>query len=177
MRRGRLPMQRFFRNRRGATAVEFALVAAPFFFGMFAIIELGLVFVLSSVLDNATLQAGRLVRTGQMQAGDAATYKTAVCNRMSIFSGDCNARLTIDVRVVPRFDNPNLPDPFRTTGGTTTFDPSAMGYQNSQARDIVVVRSWWRQPLFTPLMSQGLSKLGDGQAILSSTDAFRNEPW
>jgi Flp pilus assembly protein TadG len=45
-------LRRFHRNRRGVAAVEFALVA-PLFFGLlFAIIEIGLMFFASQVLET-----------------------------------------------------------------------------------------------------------------------------
>ena len=41
------------RRREGAAAVEFAMVAIPFFLMIFSILELGVVFVLDSVLETA----------------------------------------------------------------------------------------------------------------------------
>src|SRR5690606_27886039 len=120
-------LRRFGRDRRGATAVEFAMVAAPFFFMMFAILEIGVVFMISNQLENATMAAGRLVRTGQshQQGMDAAGFKAAVCDRIIGFTNNCADKLSIDVRVIPRFENPNPPDPmssgtFRENG--LTFD-------------------------------------------------------
>ncbi|HEY0051799.1 MAG TPA: TadE/TadG family type IV pilus assembly protein [Caulobacteraceae bacterium] len=168
--------------RDGATAVEFAMVALPFMTMMFAIIELGLVFVLSSTLETAVMDAGRQIRTGQLQTGAASgrtvdAFKTTVCSRMSVFATDCTNRLTLDVRVIPQFTNPNPPSPFVTSGSTTTFNPSAMTFVPGNARDIVLVRAWYKHPLFTPLMNDGLSRLKDGSAYLSSTTTFRNEPY
>ena len=63
------------------------MVGLPFLFMMFAILELGLVFVVDSVLENAVIETGRLVRTGEAQSQGltAATFKTRLCARMSIF--------------------------------------------------------------------------------------------
>lgn len=156
--------------REGSTAVEFAMVALPFAFMMFSVVEIAFVFVLDSTLENAVIETGRLVRTGQ---ADAASYsmddfKTGVCNRMSVFSTGCAAKLTVDVRVIPQFTNPTLPDPL--TGGT-------MAYNNGQPDDLMLVRAWYKHTLFTPFLQQGLSRLGDGDAYLLATTAFRNEPW
>ncbi len=168
-------VRRFRSERGGATALEFAMVALPFFFMMFAILELGRVFVLASTLENAAMDAGRLIRTGQIQTtgGTAATFKTAICQRMGIFGGDCQSRLSIDVRVLPQFNNPSAPDPM--AGGT--FSEGQLTFQPGDAEDIILVRSWWRQPLFTPFMAAGLSRLNDGNVVLSSATAFRNEPY
>ena len=159
--------------REGSSAVEFAMVALPFCLMMFAILELGLVFVTDSVLESATIETGRLVRTGQAtaQGMTAAQFKSGVCSRMSVFTADCPSRLTVDVRVIPQF-NTAPPDPM--AGGT--FNESGLTYSNGQPGDIVLVRAWYRQPLLTTFMAQGLSRLNDGTVRMTSTTAFRNEP-
>lgn len=166
---------RFRRARGGATAVEFGIVALPFIFMMFAILELGLVFVLDTTLENAVIDTGRLIRTGQAQAAgmNQAMFATRVCERMSIFSADCASRLTVDVRVIPRFRNQTPPDPM--AGGN--FSTAGLGYNGGGAESLILVSAWYRQPLFTPLLSQGLSRLNDGKAVLTATTSFRNEPF
>ena len=172
--------QRRIRGRRGlagdeggATAVEFALIAFPFFVLMFAIIELGLVFVLDTTLDNAVSQTGRLVRTGQALTMTEEQFLTNVCDRMSIFAGDCaNRRLTVDVRVLPDFNRPP-PDPM----ATGEFVETGLRFDTGVGGQIVLVSAWYRQPLFTPMLSHGLSRLGDGVMVLGATAAFRNEPF
>jgi Flp pilus assembly protein TadG len=165
--------RRLLRSSDGSAAVEFGMVALPFVFMMFAILEIGLVFVTDSVLENATIETGRLVRTGQAsdQSMTAATFKTALCGRMSIFSGDCASRATVDVRVIPQF-NTTPPDP--VTGGT--FNTGVLTYNNGAAGDLVLVRVWYRQPLMTTFLAQGLSRMNNGAALLTATTAFRNEP-
>ena len=161
-------------RREGASAVEFAMIAFPFFFMLFAIMELGLVFVTDSVLENAVMETGRKIRTNE--AGDssmtAATFKSTLCGEMNIFSSTCDARTTIDVRVIPQFTGVNPPDPT----STGTFDASKLTYANGQPGDLILVRAWYRKPLFTPFLAQALSKMNDGNALLTATATFRNEP-
>ena len=161
------------RNRDGSAAVEFGLVALPFCVMIFAILEVALIFTLDSVLENAAIATGRLVRTGQASAQGmtAAQFKDNLCSRMSIFSGDCAANATIDVRVIPQF-NTNPPDPLDGEG----FDPSGLTYANGNPGDLVLVRVWYQHPLLTTFLSQGLSHVGDRTAMLTATTAFRNEP-
>jgi len=164
---------RLARARDGSAAVEFGMVALPFCLMMFAILELGLVFVTDSVLENATIETGRLIRTGQASAQSmtAAQFKTSLCGRMSIFASDCAARASVDVRVIPQFATVP-PDPM--AGGT--FNAATLTYSNGVPGDLILVRVWYRQPLMTTFLAQGLSRLGDGTAMLSATTAFRNEP-
>jgi Flp pilus assembly protein TadG len=161
------------RSTDGSAAVEFGMVALPFILMVFAILELGLVFVTDSVLENATIETGRLVRTGQASAQSmtAATFKTSLCGRMSIFSADCASRATVDVRVIPQFAT-TPPDPM--SGGT--FNNGVLTYSNGVPGDLILVRVWYRQPLLTTFLGQGLSRMNDGAAMLTATTAFRNEP-
>jgi len=171
---GARPLRRgLLGNRDGSTAVEFAFVALPFCFMIFAILEVALIFTLDSVLENAAIDTGRLVRTGQASAQGmtAAQFKDNLCSRMSIFSDTCDERVTIDVRVIPQF-NITPPDPLAEEG----FDPSGLTYANGNPGDLVLVRAWYRHPLLTAFLSQGLSQIGSGTAVLTATTAFRNEP-
>ncbi len=167
--------RRSTRVREGSTAVEFALVALPFFLMLFAILEIGLVLLLDAVAETATADMGRLVRTGQaqQQAMTPALMKQRFCARMSVFSGDCPTRSYIDVRVVDNFTYPLVPDP--TASGT--FDETKLTFQPGRAGDLVLVRIWYAQPIATPFLSQALSKMSDKKVLLSTTLAFRNEPY
>ncbi|MDQ1154532.1 TadE/TadG family type IV pilus assembly protein [Brevundimonas sp. SORGH_AS_0993] len=163
------------RRREGAAAVEFAFVALPFFFMIFAMLELGLAFVVDSLLENAVVETSRLVRTGQAssQKFDQTKFKSAVCERMGVFNSDCRDRLTVDVRVIPQFTTPNPPNPIRDG----EMDPKQVIYDGGQPGDLILVRAWYQQPLVTPLLSQAGSRLKNGALLLSAATAFRNEPW
>jgi Flp pilus assembly protein TadG len=171
--RGRPIRGGFLRNRDGSAAVEFALVVLPFCVMIFAILEVALIFTLDSVLENAAIGTGRLVRTGQASAQGmtAAEFKTQLCSRMSIFSGDCEARATVDVRAIPQF---NMAPPDPVAGGV--FNPAGLTYTNGQPGSLMLVRVWYEHPLLTTFLSQGLSNVGDRTAMLTATTAFRNEP-
>lgn len=164
------------RRREGAAAVEFGMVAAPFFFMLFAILELGLIFVTDSVLENAVLESSRLVRTGQadMENIDAATFKQELCERMSVFQGDCGDRASVDVREITQFRDPAPPDPM---ADGETFDEDSLTYLPGEPGSLMLVRVWYRQPVFSPLLRQALARLGDGNAMMVSTTSFRNEPY
>ncbi len=162
------------RAREGAAAVEFAMVALPFFVLLYSLIELGLVFMIDAVAENAVVDATRLVRTGQAyeQGFDATKFKTAFCNNMSVFKSGCAARTTVDVRVVASFA---ATDEGEDTDGDGV--PDKDNYNGGDAEDLVVVRIWYRQPMIAPSLTQAVSKGGPGEIVISSTTAFRNEPW
>lgn len=164
----------FGRAREGAVAVEFGFIILPFCLMLFAILEIGLYFVVDTVLDDAAIETGRLVRTGQASAQGmtGAQFKERLCARMAMVAPDCESRLTVEVRVIPQFSE-IPPDPL--ADGVFTPD-EADNYTNGEPGDLVLVRTWYRQPLATAFLAQGLSRLNDGTVIMTTTTAFRNEP-
>ena len=79
---------RLSKNTDGATAIEFALLALPFFALLFGILELAVIFFISSTLNFAVSEAGRQIRTGSFQLCSQAQFKALVCSNMSGV-GDC----------------------------------------------------------------------------------------
>lgn len=168
-------LRRFGRDRRGATAIEFAFVAVPFLFMMFALIELGVLFMMDVTLESAVGQTGRLIRTGQAhgQSMGAAQFKQAVCSQMGLFEARCREKLLVDVRVLPRFTGQTPPDPVNADG---ELSDSGLVFAIGGPGDIILVSAWYPQPIFTPLISQGTERVA-GHRVLNATTAFRNEPF
>ncbi len=167
--RRRLLLRR--RRRDGVAAIEFAIVAIPFLILLFAILEIGGLLVLDASLENAMIETNRLIRTAQAPEGglNREGFRTADCDRMTIFSNGCANNLFVDVRVVPQFRNQMPPQP--------TEDGFPQEFQIGEAGDLILVRVWYRHRMITPLMQQAVSRFGDGNAIVAVTTAFKNEPF
>ena len=168
--------RRFWGNASGASALEFSLVALPFFLLLLAVLEVGLVYFVDFTLDSAVYQASRLVRTGQAQNQnfDASQFKAQVCNHL-VAPINC-AALQLDVRHYTSFSNAasNLTNPLDANGNlksTFSYDPGVGG-------DIVVVQAFYEWDLLAKMPKQiGLSNLADGNRLFVSIAAFRNEPF
>jgi Flp pilus assembly protein TadG len=162
-------LRRFGRADDGATAIEFALVAIPFLILVFAIIELGVAFLVSMGLENALMVVDRTIRTGELQTngGDASTFKQAVCDQMSWMGGSCSSSLTLDVRVLPSFaQTSGLPTP---DSANTCFDPGGPS-------SIILVRGYYKWPVITPLLQEALAgPAGDRRITFAAV--FTNEPY
>jgi Flp pilus assembly protein TadG len=166
--------RRFRRDKKGATAIEFAIVALPFFTLLFAIIEHSLLFFGAQVLDNALMQTARLIRTGQAQTQwlSEAQFRNLVCAEIN-FVMDCGDRLKIDVRTFANFGGVTPNSPLNSDGdfsGDFNFNMGAGG-------DIVLVRIFYSWPVVTPMFSDSVSNMSDGSFLLSASAAFRNEPF
>jgi Flp pilus assembly protein TadG len=163
-------IRQLVRREDGSTAVEFGLLALPFFALMFAIIETALVFFAGQTLETATADASRLIMTGQAQTQnfDQAKFKESVCSRIyGLF--DCANGIKIDVRTAANFSSADLKKPLDANGNLVdnfTFSPGNAG-------DIVVVRVMYQWPIYVAL----LSDMAGGKRLLMATAAFRNEPY
>ncbi|WP_269714712.1 TadE/TadG family type IV pilus assembly protein [Caulobacter sp. NIBR2454] len=164
----------FAADRRGAAAVEFGLVALPFTLLVFAIVELGLVFMASTTLHNALDAASRRVRTGEVQSAgqSAAAFKASVCEEMTWLSSRCDD-LYLDVRTYASFAGMTPTNP--VVDGD--IDPEAMSFQPGGGGAIVLVRGYFRWRLITPLLNESLINLAGGQRMIMAGSAFRNEPF
>ena len=163
----------FSRAEQGATAVEFALVFMPFLMLIFAMIELGLVFLVSLLLENAIIDVGRTIRTGELQntGGTAATFKTAVCNKIGpIGSMSCASALQIDVRTYADYSTST------SSAGATSTVPTTMQWNPGTSGSIVLVRAYYTWPLMTPLLQTGFQN-ASGRWIVYAATAFTNEPY
>jgi Flp pilus assembly protein TadG len=165
----------FREDRRGVAAVEFALIAMPFFVMTFGMIEIIMIFIMNITLDYGVQEAARRVRTGELQnAGEnLASFKTTVCGELHDLM-DCDGKLTIDVRTFDSFTATELETPIDDEG---EFKDDGMTFQPGAANQIVIVRAFYQWPLITPVISAPLSNMSNGRRLLVATAAFRNEPF
>ncbi len=166
----------FLKDRSGQAAVELALVSTPFFLLLFGIVELGLIFLVSSSLENATAQAARTIRTGAFQNGSAPTsaaLKQSICTNFNWLPADCMGNLYLDVRTFSSFSTVTAPQPV----SSGTFNPAALTCNPGGPGDIVVVRAYYLWPLIAPLMSRAIQQVNGGKTVITSTATFRNEPY
>jgi Flp pilus assembly protein TadG len=109
------------RGESGATAVEFAMVALPFFAMMFALFEIMMIFFVQTTLEAAVAEEARKIRTGQAQSTTApiskSQFKAGICTRL-YGMGDCTNRLFVMVQSFST--NPTGPLPLPWTDGTLT---------------------------------------------------------
>ena len=164
----------FFRRRTAVTLVEFAVIAIPFFTLIIGIIEVGLIFWAGYELENATAAAARLVRTGQAQtsAYTVDQLRSQLCQNVVILS-NCTTKVQLSVQTFSTFAGITSPSAVNQNGGLQSnfnYSPGAPGA-------IVFLVAFYEWPLTTPLTRATLANLGDGNYLLQSSFAFRNEPY
>lgn len=171
---------RFIRNERGATAVEFSIVALPFFALMFAILETALAFFAQNYFEDTLARVARQVRTGQAQkvALDSAGFKTAMCAYLTPMF-NCPGGVSVDLRTYSTFDAVSLTIPTVASGPDAgNLDTNNMTFTtNSKGGDIVLVRAYYSWPVFVNRLGNNLATMPNGTHLLVATAAFRNEPF
>ena len=175
-------LRRYLKNREGTAAIEFAILAIPFFMLLFAILELAIVFFINSTLNHAVSEAGRQIRVGNFQScGTQDSFKQLVCTNMRGL-GNCDKRLRIDVVSDTEFGSITMPVPADPPAADPT-DPDAEDIPNGEwvntvASAPVVIRGLYYHKLVLPPQLTRLENLdGRGIRILGATTAFKNEPF
>jgi Flp pilus assembly protein TadG len=171
----------FIKNENGVTAVEFALLAAPFVAIVAALVQTFLVFFAQSVLENAVRASSRQILTGQVQLQDASqglaaaqtNFQNAVCSNANVLF-TCTG-LMIDVRVANNWSSTNTGMPtltYDTNGNvnnTWQFNPGNAG-------DIVVLRVIYLWPIFFGPIAFNMVNQPNGRREIMASAAFQNEP-
>ena len=167
-------VRRFVRRSEGTAAIEFALIAMPFFSLMMAIFETTSIYFASTTLEDAVDDVGRTIRTGQAEVDGvtAGQFKQLICDRVNILLS-CDGRLVVDVRSFSNFQNVSFPPPLDSNGKLN----NNMQYQIGGPGDVVVVRVFYTWKIMTPVLGATLSNMSGDERLLSAATAFRNEPF
>ena len=188
--RRRWSIAAFRRSRDGAAAIEFALLAIPYFMVVFAIIETFIAFAGEELVSNAVDTMGRKIRTGQITAAntDRTAFRTAFCNEISILI-TCSSteaatpnKLFVDVQKFSSFAAIPTTIPKKSTAANADIDTSGFQYAPGGAGTINMVRAYYKWQVITDLIRPYISnvKPTDGSSayfLIVATAAFQNEQY
>ena len=169
----------FARDRRGATAIEFALLALPFLALLCIVAETGFVVLSQQTLEIAIDRASRQLRTGAFQDGANGTdptqrFRVSACaDAVVLFP--CSM-LRVEVTSAPTFSTSQVTEPFDKTAKTWAKGFGSR-FDCPQGGDVVTVR--FAVPilrLFTFLDHTGRI-MSDRTQLLLSTSIFRAEAY
>jgi Flp pilus assembly pilin Flp len=155
-------VKRFGRRDDGAAAVEFALVALPFFALVVAVIELGIFYLASRFLEDGVFNASRKVLTQRLAGGSICSqFKTEIENEVKVWLSP--ARLSISVT------------PLTTFGGSgSAVDLGASGCSFGSSGQTMIVTASYQYPFVGFRFKIGDGKIG-ADTTLSASTAFRVE--
>jgi Flp pilus assembly protein TadG len=168
-------LRRFGRNRRGAAAVEFALIAPVFFWLTMGMAEITMIGFSQTTLDFAVAKSARQIRIGQAQSAGAVAFHQAICDNMTgLVSLQCTD-LYVDVDAFDSFVSVSNPNPLGANGAILT---GQFGFNPGTSSQIVLVRGFYRWHVVTPLFQTLFANTAGGtDRLLTSTVLLRNEPF
>lgn len=147
--------RRFARSREGAAAIEFAILALPYFLVVFAIIETFLAMMGEQLVTNATDRLARQLRTGQISSTiSQEDFRKLFCAEVSILI-TCSTdeikkpeKLYIDLRSFNTFADIPKTIPLTPNGQfSISIRPHSSFHRVGQAPSIccvsITVGRWW----------------------------------
>jgi Flp pilus assembly protein TadG len=178
--------RRWRREEAGTAAIEFAIIAMPFVMLLFGLVSVCLYYFADFSMENATWQATRAIRTGQLQQGQGAyaglstnsdkqkALKKAFCDKAFLFS-DCNTKAVVIVQSNAGFGSINTPS---CTSNGSIINESAAAFNTGGATSVVLVTICypWDFGGHLPMLFN-LSNLNGGALLMQASAAFRTEPY
>jgi len=164
------------RHARGATLVEFAVIAAPLIALLIAIVQTSLTFFAQQVLETTAEKAGRLILTGavQRQGMKRADFNKAVCDSLPAFLKCAN--VLVDVQTATSFSSADTTAP-TITFGSDGKPTNATAYDPGNPGDIVVMKVIYLWSVAPGPLGFDLSTLSNGQRLLMATAVFKREAY
>ena len=194
-RRRRL-LLRLGRDREGAAALEFALLAVPFMLMIFAIFETFLAFAGEQLMANAVETMARKLRTGEITFGQGkptdvteAEFRQMFCDEIEIF-GMCSAteatapeKLYLDVRQFASFADMPRGVPKISTDVYSDLDTSDFAFSPGGPESKNMLRAYYRWQIMTDLMRPYITNIRPADKpmptdfLIVQTAAFVNEDY
>ncbi|MDO1580647.1 TadE/TadG family type IV pilus assembly protein [Rhizobium oryzicola] len=187
---------RLLRSRDGAAAIEFAILAIPYFMIVFAIIETFVAFTAEQLVSSAVDTFARKLRTGQITYNMGRStdmtevqFRTAFCAEVSILIS-CSATeistpklLYIDARSFKTFADIPTTIPRVSTSAYADIDPTSFKYAPGGAKSINMLRAYYRWQIITDLIRPYITNIRPSNGSLPTdflivgTAAFQNEDY
>jgi Flp pilus assembly protein TadG len=191
-----LSLIRLRRDREGAAALEFALLAVPFLLMIFAIFETFFAFAGEQLLANAVETMSRKIRTGEITFGQGrptdvteAEFRQLFCEEISILNM-CSAteptnpeKLYLDIRQFSSFADMPREVPKISTDKYSDLDTTEFGFSPGGAESRNMLRAYYRWQIMTDLMRPYITNLRPAgkpmptDFLIVQTAAFQNEDY
>lgn len=166
----------YWRDERGMVAVEFGLLAAPFFMLLMGLIEVSLSFAAGVVLEGASADAARLIRTGQAQtsADPEAMFRERLCDKVGIML-DCDSIQYEVIRVEPNsFSGAQSYTPVFDDEGNLV----SSGFSTGNSNDVVLIRTVYKYEFLTPYLGAMMTgSSGKNWVTHMATVVVKAEPY
>ena len=184
LRFGASKLRLFSKDRKGTTAIEFGLIALPFFVFAFSIMLVGMKYFTENAVEHAVEKAARDIRTGQAQkAGKTLDdFRTMVCDAAGSYI-TCDAKLVVHVQSGAEWAD-ITPTPCLTGGALTPSagtgtDPLADSSGVAEAVVLVTACYEWDMTQVFQLggIGDAVGDMGNGSSLVQAVSTFKTEPY
>ncbi len=179
---------RFTRSRDGAAAIEFALLAIPYFLIVFAILETFIAYTGEQLVSNAVDTMSRKIRTGNITAAttNKTAFRRAFCDEVSILIKCTDQeistpdKLWLDVRNFSSFAL--IPGNVPLNSSKDLDTGSIDNYLPGAQKTINMVRAYYRWDIATDLLRPYITNVRPNGGrpnyfLIVETATFRNEDY
>jgi Flp pilus assembly protein TadG len=189
-------LARFGKNRDGAAALEFALLAIPFLMLIFATFETFLAFAGEQLLNNAVDTMARKIRTGEITFGQGkptdmteSEFREAFCAEISVLrmcsstEAATPSKLFLDVRQFASFADMPKDVPKVSSAEYSDLDTSEFAFSPGGPESKNMVRAYYKWQVMTDLIRPYITNIRPEGTLLPtdflivSTSAFENEKY
>lgn len=168
-------LARYIDDQSGATAVEFGLLALPFFMLLVGIFELSMFYASGVILEGAANGASRMIRTGQAQnsGNPQAAFEAEMCDQVGVLV-NCADIVYDAVSYGDSFDG--------VANASFELDEDgnmiSAGFDAGGSNEVIMVRLAYSHEFFFPFMAQILSDgTRQNASMHMSTVVLRTEPY
>ena len=164
----------YVRRQDGTTAIEFSLLAIPYFLLTLGIIELSVMYASASLLEGATGSAARLIRTGQIQQATGqdpeTVFRDAMCDYARVLINCNDVQLEV-VQMDSFADYGTYAPQFDADGNLLS-----QGFDAGGSNDRVLIRVAYRYHMMTPFIVTLLAG-PNSERLFMSTIVLQTEPY
>ena len=179
-------LRRFRKDADGMVAVEWALLAVPFFAILGAIIDVSMTSWVSQNLNNAVSDAARTIQTGSFQTemrGNTNTtdvlnkFREKICapnGNVRLYFVSCD-QLKVQIETFSTMAAGQADSPINSSTGNWS-DDFGKTYNSAGASTIVVVQVAAKYPIWMNILRVAPT-FADGSRLLRSTIMLKTEPF
>ncbi|MEP2980141.1 MAG: TadE/TadG family type IV pilus assembly protein [Lentilitoribacter sp.] len=188
------PFKRIRKSESGSTAIEFGVLAIPFFMIIVATVETLVAFAGEQILVNAVDNMSRQLRTGEItfNTGNATDlteteFRELFCNEINVIL-TCNAEITadqklfVDLKDVVNYSDIDVGIPKVSTAEHAELDTSGFEYSPGASGAINVLRVYYKWDVTVDFIRPYITNIKPGTEgseyyLMVATTAFRNEDY
>lgn len=162
------------RDRKAATIIEFACIAAPFIALILASVQTSLVFFAQQTLETVSEETSRQILTGVVRNSNTSKedFHQLACDNLPAYMSCAN--LMVDVQTAD-----SLADIDTSTPSIYDKDgkPKTWQFNAGTAGSIVVMRTMYLFPVVGGPLGFNLANMQGSRRLLVATAVFQTEPY